>query len=794
MKRLVSVGCALCTMLAMAGYDDEYTAATGYVTFSGSNWRSGTPNNLDTATGWSDGKPPHSDSNYYIKVSAKYFPGYIFDKDFPPFQGRKLVVGGQIVQQGQANSYMPWGDTLFLPGSEYFMYCYPNVNSGVFTITGTAEKPVNFSFSSTSLCTWPVAADFRSDPTGYAVFRQRTDCPLADYPYGLDMNCTGDWSQYFGTMFLHQNWTFRHACPRIPGTIVLSAKDSKMQFTGTSGEPMVGTLKMGTGSSVHWAYSSSQVLFVSNRLEVADGVTMKPHKVSGHALCTEATPVPFLKLSGEAVAAGVPDFEKIVVNDTSKYMGPIPRVKVTFEDADDGAKVACASYYRYVSLTNGNGQSAFCRTGSWDGYRPENYWNDGQYPVAGTDYFSGWNTLVRPDEADAANYVFPGNLLVFVYNLGLYCNTTMRIIAAARDGGGFSEGHPHPKLYLVGNRKTFFLRGGLELVDMADPSASTKTSKGLSVAVGDANTMLIESDISGKGFLAFYLASVSSESHKDATIWNGCVDLSGDNRKFLDKMIVKADLLDSDNGYFPATPAFEPGPSSNVTLRVHAQKNLGGSLPSFAFDALTVSNECRLVLADTATYDDATRGWFFPRKAYLGVLSNSVAKVQSTVTLGGELVKEDPGSVIFSALAQENDADTKKITVRGGAIGAASATVFDGIPLDFATGAGLAVEAHPADQTFAARGFTYTDVSKLTSAGTITVTITGVADWTEGFVPFTVGICTVPTAQAATLAGKMRAKKPAKGIGAKIVTIDNGDGTTTIAANCDRFGMVLLVR
>lgn len=69
---------------AFAGYDE----AGGYVTMvkdgkAYSEYGSASMNSFTTAGAWSDGKAPHSDTNYYT-VGLGYYPGV--------WQGGKLVV------------------------------------------------------------------------------------------------------------------------------------------------------------------------------------------------------------------------------------------------------------------------------------------------------------------------------------------------------------------------------------------------------------------------------------------------------------------------------------------------------------------------------------------------------------------------------------------------------------------------------------------------------------------------------------------------------------------------------
>ena len=802
MKRIMML--AVC-MASLTVLGEKYDASTGYVTRKG-----GSDNHFLLGDGWSDGLPPHSDTNYYCNGTFVNLGNP--SGDHTPFQGKVLVMDSQIQYSAASGRECPFGDTIFLPGSSIFHWSVAPITAGRFTFKSTEAKPMTWTYGRSDWphYNFPMAADMISDETGWINFRNDRD-KTSNF-HGPEIVATGDWSEFKGTIHFWPEISFvRSTVFDMPGSFIFDGNtNSQFKLSSTSGGSKIGKLRIGKDTQAvieaangtttfgdltldagaKFALTSSKnthALSVTNAISVGTSVVLQTGKKidsAPKATSPEQQPseMELFAFSAEAVRNGLPteNLEQAIgigYLTVAKSL-TLPRAKFNWADTADGGKTLALSYRRYAQLLSDNA-NAFKRSKD-----QSTYWSDGQYPVPGTDYYSQTGTMIKPDDADLTDgvYVFPGDHLAFEYHTGLYAQRTkVNFIAYGRQ---FSEGNPHPRFRTFFTGQTICLDGTIEVV----PNGQYRTCY---FQVGDRNTLVIGSSLLGAGDILFYLGMETQTA--DRTYWKGGAELTGDNRAFTGKMMLAIQEYGLSN--FPGgAAAFVPSAVSNVTLTVHGPKNLGGTLPAFTYDALCVSNQNRLVLADTATYDETTRGWFFPETAYLGVKSNAVAKVLNTVTVGGELVKDDTGSVMFAALAQENDADTKKITVRGGSVGALTTTALDGVPLAFAAGAGLIVEAYPSDATFAAKGFTYTDVSKLTSAETIPVTIAGVADWTVDFVPFTVGICTVPTAQAATLAGKMRAKKPAKGIGAKIVTIDNGDGTTTIAANCDKFGLAIVVR
>ena len=802
MKRIMMLVVCVASLVVFAGEYDDYVQHNG-----------GGGDAFVTATAWTPNGIPESGKNYYVPANKTMTVGT--SGATSTFGGDKLVVAGAVSFVGSGGTKVYWGDSEFLGGCSMTVWSLCQ-SYDTWRISGTENTPFTWIFGRSNkdkgqreLVNMHVA--MKSVQTGYLKLSSNRGSGSIYGPLLDVSDC--DFTEFFGTFrclpnaFLRSSKVFSFSgallfdggedtyfdlTSTVGGSSIgkLSlGENMKMELAASSGTTTFGDLSIGQGTTISLTSSgNTHVISVTNRLQVAAGAKISSNKSMSSAPKATApdqqpSEMKFFVFSAEAVRNGLStaNLEQAIEGNyiTAAKSLTLPRAKFNWADAADGGKTLALSYRRYVQMVDNNGNKAFKRSAD-----PTIAWSDGQYPVPGTDYYSQTGTMINPDAADLTDgvYVFPGEHLAFDYHTGLYAQRTkVNFIAYGRH---FSEGNPHPRFRTFFTGQTICLDGTIEVV----PNGQYRTCY---FQVGDRNTLVIGSSLLGAGDILFYLGMETQTA--DRTYWNGGAELTGDNRAFTGKMMLA--IQDYGLSNFPdGAAAFVPSAVSNVTLTVHGPKNLGGTLPAFTYDALCVSNQNRLVLADTATYDETTRGWFFPETAYLGVKPNAVAKVLNTVTVGGELVKEDTGSVMFAALAQENDADAKKITVRGGSVGALTTTALDGVPLAFVAGAGLIVEAYPTDQTFAAKGFTYTDVSKLTSAETIPVTIAGVADWTVDFVPFTVGICTVPTAQAATLAGKMRAKKPAKGIGAKIVTIDNGDGTTTIAANCDKFGLAIVVR
>ena len=787
-------------------FADDYS---GYVKHTG-----GSGDSFTTANVWNPSGVPSSGFSYYVGSSAQVGTS----SQTSAFGGDRLVVAGMVQQLGNSGTVVNWGNTEWLPGSTVFNWTL-GTYKGTWTVSGTTDNPSKWTFGRGNR-----AKDERESFACDLAVKAGADNRLqlnsrrdANNIYGPKIVLSnGDWTQFHGTLRCLTN-AYLYTASRftIPGSMVFDGSpDTYFDLMASTGGSAIGNLQLGDEATLTIGASegtttfgdlsvgsrakvrlsvsgNTHVLAVTNRLGVGEGAQIESGKtIASVQPATSPEQVPasrtLISFTEAAVANGIPvaALESAVGTGflTATRTLTLPRTVCSWKNEDDGGRSMALTYRRYVAHSSSVGDTSvsngFKRNGA-------SFWSDGQYPVAGSDYYTQTGAIVAPDEEDivGGQYAFPGNLFAFDYHLGVMsCNIDMNLVAVGRA----SDGYPHPRIRFLSMRTSRRLSGSIEIV----PNGNYKS---LWVQCGDLNSICIDSSITGDGNLSLYMDTENAAFVK-ADLWRGWVELTGNNRSWRGRMIVlAADAVKSKKPYFEdkGLAAFVPSAVSNITLVVHGPANLGGPMSEFTYDALCVSNQNRLVLADTAVYNETSRGWFFPETAYLGVKSNAVAKVMNVVTIGGELVKEDTGSVMFAELRKEEDADAKAIAVREGAIGALSAGALDGMPISFSAGTGLVVEANPSDPILAEKGFTCSDVGNLTCSGTISVTILGIHEWTEGSRNQKVSICTVPTSQAEALMGKLRVKKPAAEVSVRLSLADNGDGTSTLRAICGKFGFAM---
>ena len=805
MKKLMVVMFALVGVSASAGdrsYDALYTAETGYVTLTKDDTGNGANSSFHSSRGWSDKDVPpdygmpHSGTNYYVGSQYRLYLDDVASGQTPTgFDGDGIVVAGEVRMNGAWGRSAICGPLTMLPGSAFYWVNIGHVTGGSVHIKGTGtsvNKPVEFQSgrnNETSKQTMNAYMSFSADADGELHWRLASGRDIGATFVVLD-----DWANFLGTFRIGNNFTIKtkNGLYKNPGRVIVS-KNAMLQLTAASGTSEIGSLSVQSNGVLNLsALNGSQTVKIATKLELEPGALVIPQTFSGNRIsANEFHPV--FELSAEAVAAGLPDFETIPVALCGRQVAikdghaPVtdtifPRLEWVVRDGENGGKIVGFSWKEMVAVTKTMSYTSYGfdpnGTGNCD---PSQYWGDGAYPSPDKDYFSySKNLAIR----QAGNpFVFPGDSLFMSAGLiyAYFESGDITISNLFLSAGG--------KVRIMNQEKSYTLRGKIRTLGVGN--AVTWTFN-----LGDQASYTIASDISGDGILRFDMDTEVGTSNWKKTLTVGTVELAGDNSAYSGKMRVDCwQTAPSTYASFFGDAPFVPGPNSNVTLRVSNQANLGGPLPSFAYDALTVSNECRLALKATATFDEQTRGWFFPANAYLRVEKDAVATVKVPVTFGTKLTKEGAGALMLGGTAAVAPGlqGRPEIKVEKGAFGFVSSTAIGGVDVTFGAGASLRVVAKPDDETLAQKGVDLTDAT-LSSVAPIPVEfdMTGVDVASKEDV--SVAICTVPTSAAKAYANLLSLGKPAKGYSAKLVPVDNHDETTTLVAECEGQGLMLLLR
>lgn len=218
-------------------------------------------------------------------------------------------------------------------------------------------------------------------------------------------------------------------------------------------------------------------------------------------------------------------------------------------------------------------------------------------------------------------------------------------------------------------------------------------------------------------------------------------------------------------------------------------------MPSFVYDSLTVSNECRLSLLSTSEFADLTRGWFFPENAYLRVEEDAVATVKNPITYGRKLVKEGLGKLMLGGTVAVAPGVTGRpqLKVEEGSLGFVSSAAVDGLDVCFAAGALLRLQAEPEDDELAVKGIDLTnaDIASESTIG-IEVDMSGVDMLAAGKIA--IPVCTVPESRMPDYEGLFTVGKIASGCSSKLAWVSNPDFTKTLCLTVARIGFLVRIR
>jgi len=804
MKRIITTVCAVACIGTFAhdkSYDALYTAATGYVTLNADDSGNGANSSFHSAKGWSDKDVPpnygvpHAGTNYYVKAGKVLVLDDVANRsEVTGFAGDSIVVGGQVKMNGSWGKYADCGPLTMLPDSDFYWVNVGHVVGGSVHVKGTGTStvmPVVFRSGrsgDTSLFTMDAFMSFSSDADGELYWKLESGRNI-----GVTFTILDDWSGFPGTFRIGRNHTFKTQNGRyqMPGNLIITT-NATLQLTASTGQSEIGALTIQANGVLNLsAANGSQTVRISKKLELEPGALVIPQSFSGNHLAAQAFH-PVFELTAEAVAAGLPDFSSLpvpicgrtqsLVNGHEPVLSIFPALEWAVRDAEGGGKTVGFSYKETVAVTNNmnyGGNGFINGTGAAD---PAKFWADGQYPQKGKGYYGKSINLVLQGAGNP--YVFPGDS--FMLNAGafaIYANSgdltisnlvlcgTGRVRLMSKDSSGY---------HLRGTIRT--------LRKDANPAFRFNG--------GDRCTQFIDSDISGDGMLRFDMDTEVATASYEKTLPVGTFELTGDNSAFSGKMQVDCwQTVPYSERALKFDPAFQPGPYSNITLRVSSQANLGGALPEVTYDALTVSNECRLTLLSTAEFNEPTRGWFFPENAYLKVEDGAVATVTSPITYGTKLVKEGAGTLMLGGTpaVASGVAERPQVKVDGGSVGFVSSTAIAGLDVDFSAGTSLRVLAAPSDAGLAERGVDLTDAS-ITSESAIPVKVdmTGVDIAASGRI--SVAVCTVPEASVSDYENLFTVGKVAPACASKLTWVSNPDSTKTLCVVASKVGFRIFFR
>ena len=151
-----------------------------------------------------------------------------------------------------------------------------------------------------------------------------------------------------------------------------------------------------------------------------------------------------------------------------------------------------------------------------------------------------------------------------------------------------------------------------------------------------------------------------------------------------------------------------------TSLYVSDARNLGGPLPEFAYDALTLENMSELIASNSVAFTDTTRGLYLNWIAQFTTPGNTTLKLRQPVTFNASVYKNGTGTLEMGGDLKFVDSEgvltdtppeasaNRTLFVTGGLLKPIAARSLDGIDIVFSNktsklDVGLALDVEPSD-------------------------------------------------------------------------------------------------
>ena len=786
-----SVICLAWAALSLCVVGGDYDGYYSMIRDSGSAWKDG--------WGWPNNTKPSEGAKCYIPAAYTMTvnPGH----NETPFPGSELAIAGRFYLYNNGTSYA-WNSEfrtpvqfIMAPGGVFQIYAYLARFYSPMEIRGTRESPALFRFENDNMSSsgrkfYPYFT-FTSTADGVARF-----CVVPDnvngrsyeYVFSTSADSGADLSGYYGTLLFNDaGAAFNAFNVSMPGTLELT-NGAQAYLTDSSATSSFGTLKIDSGSGLSFtAANNVHDITITNRLILAAGSKLGLKKISSFAFPSNETPsYKVFTLTEAAVQNGIPDFQGVTLDigydapidsdrANSKKIG-LPTVAIVTNRLAGGAAEISVKPRPVVTFTKGN---AWATTPFKEGFDCTGYLSDDRPFHSDADYYASGSYNILVQETGTTT-VFPGHSMTFKGTaVSLY------------------DGYEFPDLRICSGTVFRPGRGGTDWpMTLTIGGKAHVLEKGWSAVswtwvVRNNNGWKINSALSGDGSIKF--SFIPSENDKQER-WSGAVELCGDNSAFTGTMSVAYDPSGTSASIFNNNGwgEFSPSAVSNTTLTVHSKANLGGALEAFNSESLVIGDYCRLAFAETAVFDEMTRGWSFPSNAYLRVPEGNQVTVKQTITCGdgAHLVKEGAGTLILGGTVGSvaNAVAAPTLEVSEGRLGFASTNAFGNLTLSFAAGAKLVVDATTSDNVLKAKGVSV-GTATFGAAGRIPVVIDAGVMQREDTA--SVAVMTLADAVSAEALKDRLAIKRIAEHKTVLSTVPNGDGSVTILADIRPAGFVV---
>lgn len=407
-------------------------------------------------------------------------------------------------------------------------------------------------------------------------------------------------------------------------------------------------------------------------------------------------------------------------------------------------------------------------------------WSDGMTPHGGVHYLIGGTTAKTPMQLAYTNdYTFPGLSLLVETNASIVSvtkNLTLTNLIFRGSTAGVQWLNTYQSATGSGNNNS--IRGGVMWT-------TTETSGDRIFFRCYFNQILeIASELKGNGNLEFSGSAGSSYPC-------GTYVLSGPNTNFAGTIHITMPSGTSQGKIVPSFVNYE-------TLRFSEGRNLGGVLPDFNPKALVVDQMSKVEPTADVMLSEPTRGVYVGNMARFSVAAGRTFCLMCPLAVHGHLYKEGDGCLELGGELHfgEGGMDdlptvgSNLLTIAGGVFRPLSSGCIDGLTLVCSNETAVALNAAPINADIKKFGIRNVKTN-VPFQGTIPVSLSVQGEIGDAY---RVPICTVKTEIAAMVKTQLSVRFPQYRHWISIASVDNGDGTTTLVAQCSPKGFVVSFR
>ena len=751
-----------------------------------------------TSQNWSDGYTIQAEDEHV----ALYIPSGLTAYATKETQTivPKIYCAGRVSNSGTASLIFEFNNLFLLEGGEIHQSNIGRKAGKITILSEDAEHPALLNFSRSGAEDYPWRYPFYLR----ARFIGSKDSQLLYqlgglYPGMLTLETGSDWSGFEGTLRVADGLGIANVA-NVPvsmpgavrfgrdGILKLTADSAPYSFgelsfaeggsitntgsgatltvagtfdTGTncywlSGNPgTFGTLILGDGLTLRNEQSTpTTVLTVTNRLEVGKKITIEYAGVSVQTTYSKAQPkLLLMKLTPEAVAAGVPDLSGVAVSLKQAWSWRMGYLTTEADPEVSGGLLVYAtvgSFFRYRSGPDEWNETT--NRGKWlDPVDSLQYWDDGSYPAGDSNiYYVAQTVFITASSVStfpAKTLIIKDDLCVtapsaYVTNLYIYGGLLYIREANIHFGGNITP--------VDGLRKIRCLKYGDFYLD---------------AALHGPNGLVFESySVSASGGAAFHLTADNSD-------WTG---------NLLPWWTVREAAAVSVNETY------------HTRIVVGDAKALGGNPKTFTFGSMMLTDYAEIRFTNTTVQTASNRG-LCVTNGILRVDQGATADLTAPVTLNGTLRKVGAGTLGLGGgirWAANNDltdttapaAGENVLLVQEGAVKASSLALAN---VTFSDGAGIAADAASGAM----------DLSGATVAAAGTINLTADANTlSEPTTTVVYPVVKVSAEQNATLGPAFKATKVWQGWTASLVSETDGDGNVTYSVKYRRKGTIVAIQ